>query len=215
MIITNFKTYESASGAKAVELARVHERVAKETGQMILVAVQAIDLASICASVQIPVLAQHIDAVGYGGNTGSICAESVKNAGAWGTLLNHSEKRLNRELLSQSILRAREVGLKIILCAATPEEGASFLEFEPDYIAVEPPDLIGGDVSVTTRPEVVRKAVELIGGLKLLVGAGVKTGEDVRIAKTLGASGVLLASGVTKTKDPKAVLLDLANGLRD
>ena len=49
---------------------------------------------------------------------------------------------------------------------------------------------------------------------KLLVGAGVKNGEDVRLAIELGAKGVLLASGVTKASDPKAVLLDLASGLK-
>ena len=37
--------------------------------------------------------------------------------------------------------------------------------------------------------------------------------DDAKRAKKLGAKGVLLASGVTKADDPKAVLLDLVNGL--
>lgn len=213
MIITNFKTYESATGKKALELAKIHEQVAKETGTPIMVAVQAVDLAMVSHGVKIPVLAQHIDPVGFGGFTGHILPESVKQAGAAGTLLNHSERRLERGVLASSVKRAKELGLITVVCAATPEEGATFLEFDPDYIAVEPPDLIGGDVSVTTRPDVVKKAVALIGGEKLLVGAGVKNGQDVRIARQLGAKGVLLASGVTKAKDPKAVLMDLVGGL--
>ena len=214
MIITNFKLYESATGDKAVALAKIHEEVAKETGADIQVSVQAIDLAKISQEVDIPVLAQHIDPKGFGSGTGHILPESVKMAGAVGTILNHSERRLEREVLKESIKRAKEIGLTTVVCAETPEEGASFLEFDPDYIAVEPPELIGGDISVSTaQPEIIENAAKLIGPDKLLVGAGVKNGEDVRTCIRLGAKGVLLASGVTKAEDPKAVLLDLASGL--
>ncbi len=85
----------------------------------------------------------------------------------------------------------------------------------PDLIAVEPPELIGGDISVSkAQPEIIEKSVRLVGENKLLVGAGVKNGHDVRIAMSLGASGVLLASGVTRAVDPESVLLDLISGLR-
>lgn len=198
-----------------MRLAKIHEEVARQTGANIQVAVQAVDLAMVCARVKIPVHAQHIDPVGFGGYTGHILPEGVKQAGAVGTLLNHSERRLTRDVLAASIKRAKEVGLKVIVCAKDPDEGASFLEFEPDLIAVEPPELIGGDISVSSaQPEIIRNAAKLIGSDKLLVGAGVKNGKDVRIAIELGARGVLLASGVTKAKDPKAVLMDLVSGLK-
>jgi triosephosphate isomerase len=214
MIITNFKTYESATGENAVKLAKIHQEVAKKTGADIRIAVQAVDIARVAKAVKIPVFAEHVDYVDFGGNTGSILPEAVKCAGAEGTLLNHSEKRLDRETLKKTIERCKEIGLTTVVCAATPKEGASFLEFKPDYIAVEPPELIGGDISVSTaKPEIIKNAVKLIGGGKLLVGAGVKNGKDVKIAIKLGAKGVLLASGVTKAKDPKAVLMDLASGL--
>lgn len=214
MIITNFKTYESATGVRAVELARIHEMVAKETGADIQVAVQAVDLMKVSSEVGIPVLAQHIDPVGFGSATGHVNPDAVKKAGAIGTLLNHSERRLDRETLSKAIARAKEAGLRTIVCAETPEEGASFLEFDPDFIAIEPPELIGGDISVSSaQPEIIENAAKLIGSDKLLVGAGIKTGEDVRTSIRLGAKGVLLASGVTKAEDPAAVLRDLAGGL--
>jgi len=214
MIITNFKLYESATGDKALALAKIHEEVAKETGTDIQVAVQPIDLARISQEVDIPVLAQHIDPKIFGSGTGHILPESVKMAGAVGTILNHSERRLEREVLEASIKRAKEIGLTTVVCAETPEEGASFLEFDPDYIAVEPPELIGGDISVSTsQPEIIENASKLIGPEKLLVGAGVKNGVDVKTCIQLGAKGVLLASGVTKAENPKAVLMDLASGL--
>ena len=214
MIITNFKTYESATGEAALNLGRIHEEVAKETGADIRVVVQPVDLAWLSHELSIPVYAQHIDPVNFGSHTGHILPENVKMAGAAGTLLNHSERRLDRDAIKASVERAGEVELKVILCAKDPEEGASFLEFEPDLIAVEPPELIGGDISVSTaQPEIIENAAKLIGSDKLLVGAGVKNGADVRKSIELGARGVLLASGITKAADPKAVLLDLVSGL--
>lgn len=215
MIITNFKTYESATGQAAMDLGRIHEKVAKETGADIRIAVQPVDLAWLSRELDIPVYAQHVDPVEFGGHTGHILPENVKMAQAEGTLLNHSERRLSREVLEASIKRAKSVGLHVIVCAKDPEEGASFLEFDPDLIAVEPPELIGGDISVSTaQPEIIENAAKLIGPEKLLVGAGVKNGNDVRIAKQLGAQGVLIASGVTKATDPHAVLMDLVEGLK-
>jgi len=215
MIITNFKTYESGTGEQALKLAKIHEEVAKETGANIQVAVQATDIASISHEVALPVLAQHIDPVVHGSATGHILPESVKMAGAVGTLINHSEKRLEREIIKATIKRAKEVGLITIICAETPEEGATFLEFNPDFIAYEPPELIGDpNISVATaKPEVIKRAVDLIGPGKLLVGAGVKDGNDVKVSMELGAAGVLLASAIARSDDPKSVLLDLASGL--
>ena len=84
-----------------------------------------------------------------------------------------------------------------------------------DLIAVEPPELIGGDVSVTAAdPKVVSDSVEAVrkvADIPVLCGAGVKTGEDVRAALDLGAEGVLLASGVVKAKDVAATLRDLVS----
>lgn len=212
-IITNFKTYESATGDEALKLAKIHEKVAKEMGMSIAVAVQTADISRVASEVDIPIFAQHIDPVGFGSYTGHILPETVKQAGAFGTLLNHSEHRLDREVLKDAISRAKEVGLYVVCCAEDPQEGKELLEFGPDLVAVEPPELIGGDISVcSASPDVIKGAVNLIGD-KVLVGAGVKNAEDVRVALKLGAKGVLLASGITKAEDPEEVLKDLAKGL--
>lgn len=214
-IIVNFKTYESAVGKNVLNLAKIHENTAKETGLSFGVCVQASDIQRVAEQVSIPVFAQHIDPVGYGSNTGHILPEAVKQAGAYGTLLNHAERQISMDVLEKSIKRAKEVGLYTIVCANTAQAGAEIAKFGPDLIAVEPPELIGGDISVSSaQPEVITQSVELIGKDKLLVGAGVKTGQDVKIAIELGAQGVLLASGVTKADDPLSVLKDLANGLK-
>lgn len=215
VIITNFKTYESATGPKAVELALIHEKVAKETGVSIAVAVQPTDLFAVVSAVSIPVFAQHVDPVEYGSNTGYILPQAVKACGAFGTLLNHSERQIPMELLRLSIQRAQAEGLFVIACAQNHEEAEEVMWMKPDLVAVEPPELIGGDISVATaKPELIKAAVDLHGGNSTtLVGAGVKNAEDVRIAIQLGAQGVLLASGVIKAEDPEAVLRDLASGI--
>lgn len=214
-IIVNFKIYEQAVGDTAIALAKIHERVAMETGASIGVAVTAIDLQKVAEAVSIPVFAQHIDPVSYGSGTGHILPAQVKEVGAYGTLLNHAECQVEDVILKRSIEMARENDLFTVVCANTPEKGAEIMKFNPDLVAVEPPELIGGDVSVSKAdPSIIEKAVKLIGKNKVLVGAGIKTGEDVKIALALGASGVLLASGVTKAADPYAVLMDLVSGLK-
>lgn len=215
-IITNFKVYFEGYGEDAVRMAKIHEEVAEETGVSIGIAVAALDLKEIIKAVKIPVFVQHIDPITCGKGTGGVLPEAVKEIGAFGTLLNHSEKRLNRQELAHCIRRAKEVGLKQIVCASSAEEGAGFLEFEPDMIAVEPPELIGGDVSVSTAsPEVIHRSVELIGFGKVIIGAGIKDCCDVKIACELGASGILVASGIMRAKDPKGALMDLVKGIKE
>lgn len=209
IIIINFKTYEQATGSNAVALAKICEEVAKEKNADIRVAVQAADIYHVSQKVSIPVYAEHIDPIDPGRNTGFLLPEDAKDNGAIGTLLNHSEHRLPDDVLTASVEQARGAGLKVLICAATAKEGAAHATLKPEFIAVEPPELIGGKISVSSaKPELISEAVKMIDA-PVLVGAGVHTGEDVKIAMELGAKGVLLASGVTKAEDPKAVLLGL------
>ena len=215
IIIVNFKAYQTAIGENAVNLARICEKVAKDTNTEIAVAVQAPDIYRISKQVSIPVLAQHIDDNAFGSHTGNIIAESVKENGALGTLLNHSEKRLRMDILEASVKRAKETGLATVICANDPDIGAAVSNFDPDFVAVEPPELIGGDISVSSaKPEVITDAVNKCSKGKLLVGAGVKTTEDVKKAIELGAVGILVASGITKAEDPEKALRDLVKGLK-
>lgn len=218
LVIINFKAYETAVGEHAVRLAKICEKVAKETNTNIIVAVQAADIYRVSHEVSIPVFAQHIDDNKYGSYTGHILAEAVKENGAKGTLLNHSEKRIRLDILEASIKRAKEVGLITVVCANDQKVGAAISALDPDFIAVEPPELIGGDISVSTaKPEVITDSVRKICGPKkcekVLVGAGIKTTTDVKKAIELGAVGILVASGITKAQDPEKELRDLVKGL--
>jgi len=215
IIITNFKAYERAYGRRALELAKIHEKVAKETGVNFVVAVQHTDIAFISSEVSIPVFAQHIDPISFGAGTGRILPEAVKEAGAKGTLINHSEYRVaDISRIKKKIDRAEEVDLVTVVCAESLIEAEAFAKLNADFVAIEPPELIGGDISVSkANPDIIRDAVKSIGRDRVIVGAGIKTGEDVRIALKLGACGILLASGITKSEDPEMVLRDLVKGI--
>jgi len=206
VIIINCKTYPEATGEKAEILARVCEAVAQESRADIRIAVQAADLYRVSKAVSIPVYAEHVDPIDPGRNTGYILPEDVKAEGAVGTLLNHSEHRLAPAVLEQTVREAKTAGLRVVVCAETPEEGETLARLEPEFVAVEPPALIGGTVSVSTaEPELITAAVAEIS-VPVLVGAGVHTGADVKIALELGAAGVLVASGVVKAEDQEAAL---------
>ncbi|MFH1174273.1 MAG: triose-phosphate isomerase [archaeon] len=210
MIAINCKTYKESSGSNAITLAKFCEEVGKEKHVDFLVCVPAIDLKETARAVHIPVYVQHADFSLPGKSTGSITLEAVKEAGAAGVLLNHSEKQISDETIAKTITRAHELKLKVLLCANTPEKGKELAQYNPDFIAVEPPELIGGKISVSqAKPEVITKTVELLGESmkgRILVGAGIQNAEDVRIAAKLGAAGVLLASSVTLAKDQKAAI---------
>ena len=212
-VIINFKTYKESTGEKAVDLAKICEKVAKETGKNVVAAVQAADIYRVSQNVSIPVFSQHADEFEQGQNTGMITLESVKEAGAAGTLINHSEHRIGKDKIGKIVEKARKLGLITVVCAKDPSEAKELDSLNPDFIAVEPPELIGGDISVSTaKPEVIKESVGNVKGKRLIVGAGVKTTKDVEIAAKFGSVGVLVASGVVKAKDPEKEIKGLAEG---
>lgn len=243
MVIVNFKTYDEGTGEKAIELLRICDKVAKETGATIVAVPSVLDMAS-CCSVKgneglddVVIYSQHVDPDFKegkpGNNTGRVLARKLKEMGAEGSLINHSEDKMTQVVggdvdvskIKARVETLRENGLKSIVCCGmktndeTINEGNAIAGLNPDYIAVEPPDLIGGDVSVTTKPELITNLVDALddagyAGLAL-TGAGVKTGEHAKKAVELGTKGVLVASGIVKPKEAtqEEALLDMAKGV--
>jgi triosephosphate isomerase len=217
IILVNFKIYNEISGARGLELAKICEDVSRKTGVNISIAPQIIDLSYISEKVSIPIFSQHVDNIKPGSGTGKTTLEGIKAAKAVGTLVNHSENRLKIADIDSIVNRCRELELISVVCTNNISVSKAVAMFNPTFIAVEPPELIGGDISVTDAdPGIVKNTVKAIRDIapnvKVLCGAGVKNGKDVKKAIELGAEGVLLASGVTKAKNPREVLEDLAKG---
>lgn len=216
IVILNFKTYLESTGKNALKLAESCESVADETGINIMVAPQPADIYRISQKTDIPVLAQHIDPVDAGGHTGSLLAESVKEAGAIGTLINHSEQRMQLFNIDAVIKKAFSMDMSSVVCTNNIETSAAAATLNPDFVAIEPPELIGSGIPVSqAEPEIVEKTVELIHEInkdvRVLCGAGISTGDDLKAAVDLGSEGVLLASGIILAEDPQKALLDLVS----
>ena len=212
-ILVNLKAYP----CDPIEVATAARDVAEESGVRIAVSPQAADISRV-ADTGVETWAQHVDPNDYGSHTGSTLAEAVADAGAVGTLINHSENRLKLADIDGSIQAAERAGLETCVCGNNPGQIGAVAALGPDSVAVEPPELIGGDVSVASAdPDIVTDAVAAAGevddSVEVFCGAGIATGEDVAAAKELGADGVLLASGVALADDPEAVLRDLVSPL--
>ncbi|WP_457548855.1 triose-phosphate isomerase [Archaeoglobus sp.] len=217
VIIINFKAYAEASGKKALEIAKAVEEISAKVDDYIAIAPNFLDLAEL-AKLNVDVYAQHVDPIEFGSHTGRITAEMIKEKGAKGSLINHSERRLRLADIDFLVQKFKKLGLISIVCTNNVSTTRAASALDPDYVAVEPPELIGTGIPVSkAEPEVVENSVravkEVNPKVKVLCGAGITTHEDYVKALDLGAEGVLLASGIVKAKDPKKALEELV-GLR-
>jgi len=216
IIILNYKTYTESTGKNAVQLSKYVQEASEESGINMAIAPQAVDLYPIISEVDIPVYSQHMDAITPGGHTGSTLPEAIKETGVTGTLINHSEQRLTIADIDSIVEKTKEMELTSVLCTNNVKTSAAAASFNPDYIAIEPPELIGTGIPVSqANPEIVENTVEEIHKINkeinVLCGAGISTGEDMKAALDLGAEGVLLASGIIKADNQKEALLDLVS----
>ena len=208
LIVVNFKTYSTALAEHAETLGKLMADV--ETNARMVAVTSAFDLSSVSSISGLEVWAQHLDPVGQGSHTGWLEPQTAIARGASGTIINHAEHKVSIDHL-RDLMSMLPDDFPICACAADVAEARALAELGPTFIAVEPPELIGGDISVTTAdPAIVSDTVaavkEVNPNVRVLCGAGVKNGQDVATAISLGAEGVLLASGVTKANDIPGVL---------
>ncbi len=212
LIIVNFKAYSQGTGRKAVELAKAIDKMSRSCHVFAIAAVQAPDIYPASSSVKLPVFAQHVDCNSFGSFTGSITPESIKAAGAKGTILNHAEKRITMQNIKESVRNCKKLGLKTLVCSDNLLQIKKILHLMPTYIAFEDPKLIGTGKSISRyRSSDVEKFSKLLEKTRTipLCGAGVSNGDDVASALRLGTKGVLVSSAVVKSKNPASVLKDM------
>ena len=218
IVILNYKTYLESSGENALELARALKSASEESGITMVAAPQAADIYRIQDQISLPIFAQHIDPITPGGHTGSNLIETLIEAGISGSLINHSENRMKLADIDEVIQLCKQNDIESCVCTNNIATSKAIATFSPDAVAVEPPELIGTGIPVSqAQPEVVEdsdKGVKSINKkIKVLWGAGISTGDDMKAAMDLGADGVLLASGIVKAENPKEALLDLVSKL--
>ncbi|MEK7634145.1 MAG: triose-phosphate isomerase [Patescibacteria group bacterium] len=214
MIFLSLKTYKESTGSAAVKLLSCVKRVSKETGVEIIPAVQPTDIYRIKKELGIEVWAQHMDPIEPGKNMGWLSPYALKEAGASGLVINHSEHKMDDAHVKKILDKAKEYGLKNVICGFNMEMVMKFDSWNPDYVSYEREDMIGTGVSMITKEaENIKKLVSVLKR-PLVIGAGISTGEDIKQAIKLGAVGAILASGFVLAKDPEAKLRELAEGFK-
>jgi triosephosphate isomerase (TIM) len=215
-LIINFKNYREASAASTLKLAKAAQKVAERSKVEIIVAPPQPALALVARSVSVPVFCQHLDSEKDGSTTGYFVPEIAKSYGAVGSLINHSEHRIEVKSIAVLVERMRKLGMTSVVCARTPHEVMEMSVFGPDYVAIEPPELIGSGKAVSKEnPAIISKSIEAAGSrTKVICGAGITDKDDVRAAIKLGSRGILVASGVVKAESWAAKIAELASGMK-
>ncbi len=216
-LIINFKNYEEVSADKAIKLAESARQVAERLKIEIVVAPPQPALALIAKNVQVPVICQHVDNERMGPSTGYFLPEIAKSYGALGSLINHSEHRIEMKTISALINRLRKLDMMSIVCAREPSEVKEISTFHPDFIAIEPSQLIGSGRAVSKEsPDIITESIEAAASSrsKVICGAGITDKSDVVKALELGSQGILVASGIIKAKPWTAKIAEIAAGMK-
>ncbi|MHA1269619.1 MAG: triose-phosphate isomerase [Candidatus Helarchaeota archaeon] len=218
VLILNYKTYKLATGNNAIKLSKIADKLSKEYNVEIIIAPQFTDIYRIAQEVEIKVFAQHVDSNLPGKATGHIIIESVIDAGAVGTLLNHAERKLSYEIIEKTFRRLKELDLTVCICAETVDKAEELAQLSPEYIAFEIPELIGTGKSISTfSPDKVIESVKRISKVSdsviPLTGAGISTGDDVYASLKLGAKGALVASAFANSNKPNDVLENMCKAI--
>ena len=217
MFVINCKNYEEIAGDKIIKFVKIAEKISKKYKVKIAISPPQ-HLVGLVANRSIPILAQHIDVSKVGSTTGFIIPELLKKSKVKGSLINHSEHRITSKEIEKLVLKLKELKMISILCVKDIAEVKKYVKLNPDYIAIEPPELIGSGKAVSKeKPELIAKAASIVNNsknkTKLLCGAGIVSGEDVAKAIELGSKGILVASGIIKAKDWNKVISEFAKAL--
>lgn len=217
MFVINCKNYEEISGDKIIQFVKTAEKVSKKFKVKIAIAPPQ-HLVGLVANSSIPILAQHIDDAKVGSTTGFIIPELLKNSKVKGSLINHSEHRISSKEIQKLVLKLKELKMISIICVKDVAEAKKYAKLDPNFIAIEPPELIGSGKAVSKeKPELITKAAKAVkdanNKTKLLCGAGIVSGEDVSKASELGSKGILVASGIVKAKNWNKIMTEFAKSM--
>ena len=217
MFIINCKNYDEIAGNKIVKFVKAAEKISKKFKIKIAVAPPQ-HLIGVVSDSTIPILAQHVDAAKVGSTTGFVVPELLKKSKVKGSLINHSEHRISEKEIVQVISKLKDLKMISVVCVKNVSEAKKFAKLNPDFIAIEPPELIGSGKAVSKeQPELITKAVKAVSSAnnktKLLCGAGIVSGEDVKKSIELGSKGVLVASGIIKAKDWSKILSEFSKAM--
>ena len=217
MFIINCKNYEEISGERILKFVKIAETVSKKYKVKIAIAPPQ-HLLALVADSKIPIFAQHLDNSNVGSTTGFMIPELVKKSNVKGSLINHSEHRISSKEISALVSKLKKLKMTTVVCVKNVSEAKKYAKLNPDYIAIEPPELIGSGRAVSKeQPALITNAVKAVQSsnrkTKLLCGAGIVSGADVEKAIQLGSKGILVASGIVKAKNWSKIIEEFAKAM--
>lgn len=217
MFIINCKNYEEIAGDNIIEFVKIAEKISKKYKVKIVIAPPQ-HLIGLVSKSSIPIFAQHVDNFRVGSTTGFMIPELLKKSNVAGSLINHSEHRITEDEIIELVLRLKKLKMVSVVCVKDVTEAKKYAKLNPDYIAIEPPELIGSGKAVSKeRPELIRESAESIKTVsnktKLLCGAGIISGHDVSKALELGSKGILVASGIIKAKNWTQIIEEFSKAM--
>lgn len=213
MFVINCKNYVEATGTRLKTLVKTAETASQKYNVRIAIAPPPHLISSVSSS-RVLVLAQHADDCDVGSTTGYVVPELLKTSGVSGAIINHSEHRVPFTKIGPTIRRLRKLGMISIACSRNVAETAKIASLGPDYVAIEPPSLIGSGTAISlARPELITRAARAVRGrrTRLLCGAGIVSGDDVARALELGSEGILVASGIIKSRTLRRTMTEFAS----
>jgi triosephosphate isomerase len=213
----NFKVYPGTFGDEALSFARTLETIENETNARFVLTPQLPDLRTIAAETDLSLTAPAMHAVEPGRGMGKILPATLADAGASGVVINHAENRDTLSDLVWKIERCWDLGMDSVVCVDSIEMGRAIAEYEPNQFIYEMPDDISSDRAITqTYPERVEAFIEMAAAetpeTRVLVGGGVSTPDDVRLAFEQGAHASGAASAVSLADDRESLLRAIAEG---
>ncbi|MFC2143315.1 triose-phosphate isomerase [Candidatus Aenigmatarchaeota archaeon] len=213
-VIINLKCYEK-SIVSALNFAHISKKISNESGANICIAPPLIELKDV--SKIIPTFSQYVDCFSEGAYTGSVIAKHVKDVGAIGSIINHSERQINFKEIDNCIQRCNENNLLSVVCTKNLEETEEIAELNPDFIAIELPELIGKKSITKVNPQIVKDSVSIVNKFskktKVICGAGIGDKKDVSEAISLGTHGVIVSNAIVNSDNVENKIREIVSGL--
>jgi triosephosphate isomerase (TIM) len=219
LLIINLKNYLETAGDYTIKLVKDAEKVSDKLDIEIVISPPQPSLAAIASQTKLKIISQHVDMKSPGSTTGYYIPELIRKVGASGSLINHSEHPVETTETKQLIEKLKELNLLSFVCVKTTEELKEVIEFDPNYIAIEPPELIGTQKSISIeKPFLIRECKQIVNmkdqTSELICGAGINKKEDVKIALEYGAKGILVSSSITKASNWYEKIFELASAFK-
>ena len=205
-------------GSQILDLARIADEASRRHRVQVIFTTPFPDIRMVAQATQdLIVFAPHMDPIRPGRGLADILPESVREAGADGVMLNHTEKPITYVTLYQTMKRVNELNMLSLIITDSVLEAKAAALLSPDIITAEPAELIAtGQASDMTYVKTSIEAIHSVNpDIYVLIGAGIKTGQDVYNVICEGADASGSSSAIALAENPEALVNEMLTAARE